>query len=116
MDLDTWIGRTLEKLSFVEWDRYIEGKYRSGKYTQVFGWIERDKDEYKDFVFLQFNHWNREVLFLGTSSAKYSERIHKILYPNDEQGHNDCQRVEDRFDILNAIEIDQKLSHYKSKS
>lgn len=102
MNLDTWIGRELEKLPFVEWDRYTLNRCDKGQFTRVYGWIERG-DEYKDFVVLDFLHWSREAVFICTSSAECSERIQEILY-GDADDHVECQRVENRFDIANAID------------
>lgn len=96
----------LEKLEFVEWDRLLEFKNENGnRITRVFGWIERE-DEYKDFVHLEFLEESNEVLFLGTSSKQYSEKIHTILYGEDDDQHVQCRRVENQLDIENVIEIE----------
>ena len=89
----------------MQWDRYTLNDCDDGQFTRVYGWIERE-DDYKDFVVLDFLHWNREVLFIATSSPEHSERIMEILY-GDADGHYECQRVEDRFDIENMIELNE---------
>lgn len=101
-----WIKNQLQKLDFVEWDRFTEFKNSNGqRVTRVFGWIEREKDEYMDFVNLEFLEDGREILFLGTSSKKYGEKIAGML--PGERDHIDCQRVEDRYqDLENAVTMD----------
>lgn len=39
-----------------------------------------------------------------TSSTEYSQRITEILY--DDLVHAECQRVENRFDVENAVILD----------
>lgn len=46
-----WIEETLDRLPFVTWDRYVEFE----TLIRVYGWIEREEDEYKDFVLLDFS-------------------------------------------------------------
>lgn len=85
-----WIGRVLKKLDFVMWDRY----WIQNTVFTVFGWIERKKDSYKDFVILDFtlrpNMKPSCIYFLGTSSAEYSEKIADILGSQ----HTVCNRME----------------------
>lgn len=81
-----WIKETLDKLSFVKWDRYID----LGNYLEIYGWIDRD-DDYKDFVLLEFNLKTKEGYCLATSSSKYSKEISKLLDEEDE--HIDCVSV-----------------------
>ncbi len=52
----------LGRLDMVEWDRFVEGDDPDahGKYINVYGWIERDEDEYKDFVLVRFLPPDRE--------------------------------------------------------
>lgn len=99
-----WIEQTLDKLPFVEWDRFTHWEFDDGnQLCRVYGWIERDKDQYKDFVLIDF--WKDDQEFnVITSSERYSEQITEILYDEDEE-HGDCCRVEDHFDVENAIEI-----------
>ena len=103
-----YVEKQLEKLDFVEWDRFTEFTNSDGvKFYRVFGWIEREKDEYKDFVNLEFQGNPESVLFLGTSSKKYSQKIEEILY-GDNEDHLSCKRVEDNFQVSNAIQLDEE--------
>lgn len=91
------ITNVLKKLWFVKWDRYFE--YESGE--SFFGWIDREKDNYKDFVLLDFV--GKELNF-ATSSKKYSKEIAEIL----NQEHSDCKRIEYFCDIPNCILLSLK--------
>lgn len=99
-----WCQQLLERLDFVEWDRFTTGEWFGGqRYFSVYGWIGRD-DDYKDFALLIM--WpESEIVYPLTSSDKWSEEIHRQLWGEDD-GHNDCRRVEETFDIPNAIELD----------
>jgi len=102
-DFQVFIEEKLELLDFVQWDRCTQWQEEYGPaVVRVFGWIERN-DQYKDFVHLEFNADvdGFQVLFLGTSSKKYSQRINELLY--DDAVHVDCQRVENQFRIENAV-------------
>ena len=81
------------ELPFVKWDRFID----CGRTVVVFGWIDREKDNYKDFVSVEVS--NRGYVDFTTSSAKYSETISEI-YANHGRlpsgAHETCQRVEDK--------------------
>lgn len=101
MIIKDWIEKTLEKLPFVRWDRYIEDK--DDNLIEMYGWIDRE-DDYKDFVLLEFNLNKKEVYFVATSSDKYSEQIAEIL----NSSHSDCIRVEDNFYVFNSIKNDTK--------
>ena len=94
-----FIEQTLRKFKFVRWDRFFtfgdDGLF-------VFGWINRLKDQYKDFVTLEFNLKEKVIAFWATSSSVRSKEIVEIL----DVEHNDCQRVEKRFDIENCINLD----------
>jgi len=101
-----WIRNNLQLLDFVDWDRFVEFETDGGRVTRVYGWIERE-DNYKDFVHLEFIEESSEILFLGTSSEKYSEKIDEILF--EESNHVDCERVEKRFSkIKNKIQIQEE--------
>jgi len=98
-----WISTVLDTFPFVQWDRFTHFK----NIVRVYGWIDREKDEYKDFVHFEFNLEHQDILFLGTSSDKYSERINEILNEilDEENGHTPCQRVENQFDVENSIQL-----------
>jgi len=93
-----WVESTLRELSFVEWDRYYTWKQG----VVVYGWIDREQDQYKDFVSIEFNTRSRIIVRFDTSSEKYSEKIADILDIN----HSDCFRVEDKFALENMIELE----------
>jgi len=99
-----WIERKLRSLRLVEWDRFTVGEWADEQYVNVYGWINRD-DGYKDFVNVIF--WaESEGLYHITSSAEHSEAISETLHgESGDGGHNDCQRVEDTFNVENAIQI-----------
>jgi hypothetical protein len=96
-------------LPFVRWDRGTEWTYGDGlKAMGIYGWIEREEDEYKDFVKIEIYEKadveEAKIEFHGTSSEKYSEEIHKRLFPEDDlETHNECFRLENRFDVDNVI-------------
>lgn len=92
------IEKTLNKLPFVRWDRMCDA---DGILT-IFGWIDREKDPYKDFVSIDFfadGDWDTFM----TSSSKYSLTIFKLLRNSDGRGHRNCKRVEHIFDVHNPI-------------
>jgi hypothetical protein len=103
-----WIHSTLNQIDFVEWDRLTEFRNNDGnRVTRVFGWIDRP-DRHEDFVHLEFAEAGKSVLFLGTSSKMYSQKINEIIHGESAE-HTDCQRVENRFHNLeNKIEIQDK--------
>ena len=80
------------ELPFVNWDRFVD----CGRTVVAFGWIDREKDSYKDFVCVEVSL--RGYVDFTTSSAKYSETISDIfiklgrLPPGT---HESCQRIED---------------------
>jgi len=95
-----YIEEMLSKLFFVRWDRYTND---DDTFFVFYGWIDREKDEYKDFVVITYqpevNDW-----WATTSSAHYSKTISRLLgYKDDE--HNECIRVETTFDLPNLIKL-----------
>lgn len=93
-----YITTILEKLDFVMWDRWLP--WSEG--VEIYGWIDRE-DAYKDFIILHIYNDDNSIEY-STSSAKYSTKIHEILYGKAE-GHIDCIRVEGNFDIKNCIKL-----------
>jgi len=97
-----WVEKKLRSLRMVEWDRYTVGDWEGHQAVNVYGWIDRD-DEYKDFVLVIL--WPEgEGIYSLTSSAEHSEYISETLH-GEAGGHNDCHRVEDTFNVENAIQI-----------
>jgi len=92
-----WIEKTLKDFSFCKWDRYIP-KY---PFICFYGWMDRDKNNYKDFLVLVLDIRKRKPFFSVTSSLKYHKKISKIL--NIE--HMDCKRVETYFNLENVIRL-----------
>lgn len=91
------IGAMLEKLDFVNWDRFVnpaESEYF------FYGWIRRD-DGYNDFVVLSYyqGQW-----WYITSSASMTHELARVI-DGTEGDHCPCQRVEGSFDIPNMIRI-----------
>lgn len=100
-----WVEQQLSKLDFVTWDRLVVTNLFGDIDFTVYGWIDRDKDNYKDFVVLEFNVPEHTapptVNFISTSSDKYSQKIGELLGT----GHTRCSRVEDYFNIENMISL-----------
>ncbi len=94
-----WIELQLRKLPFVKWDRFFS--YSNEECIFVFGWIDREKDNYKDYVSLEINVLDRNVIFCSTSNALRSKEIADKF----ELKHNDCERVENNFNIPNMIKL-----------
>lgn len=95
-----WVENKLRNLDFVKWDRYYTWKQG----VVVYGWIEREKDQYKDFISVEFNTRQKVVVRFDTSSEKYTEKIAETLDIN----HSECFRVEDKFAIDNKIELNNE--------
>lgn len=107
------VGAFLERLDMVEWDRFVVGEdYHGEKHINVYGWIERTEDEYKDFVILRF--WpdldEDGIVGFTTSSDRHTEEIFRRLFGREPDDHNDCRRVEHTFDVENAIELTENSS------
>jgi hypothetical protein len=94
MKQQEWIKGNLEKLDFVEWDRYFHTK--TG--LVFYGWITRKEDPYKDFLVLELNTRQNMVVRYDTSSEKYTAEIADRLGLN----HSECIRVEESFNIHNS--------------
>lgn len=90
------VQETLNSFPEVMWDRYI-GDIDD---FEMFGWIARPEDSYKDFVLLGFVGGVPATIV--TSSAKYSKQFNDRLGFED---HTDCQRVEDIFAGDNVIRL-----------
>jgi len=82
---------TCNELPFVNWDRFVD----CGRIVVAFGWIDREKDNYKDFVCVEVSQ--RGYVQFTTSSAKYSETISDIYVKHGRLSpgtHEPCQRIE----------------------
>ena len=102
-----WIASKLRAARFVEWDRFTVDERDGYQHVDVYGWIDRD-DEYKDFVWARF--WPATEYFeFTTSSAAYSERLSTLWFGED-GGHVKCRRVEDTFNVENAIALDREVA------
>lgn len=93
------VEKMLSGLDFVQWDRFT---YDGIQYN-FYGWINRTKDAYKDFLILQY--WpQQEYWYWVSSSVEYDLMISKIV----DGPHADtepCQRIEEYVDIKNAIHL-----------
>lgn len=91
----------------VSWDRGIDEGYG---YT-VYGWIERlearahDEDAYMDFLILTIMKKDQpngtkkgEIVWWATSSAKWSEKIHNLWFP--EMVHVPCVKYDTIMEML----------------
>lgn len=92
------IEKKFEKLDFVKWDRFVGDKNN----TYFYGWINREKDAYKDFLIIILNKQNNKWWYL-TSSIGYDEKIDKILEIN--KIRIPCERIEHHFNINNSIKL-----------
>lgn len=97
-----WVEFNLRKCKMVNWDRFTP--VALGKGIGVYGWIEREKDSYKDFAYVEFDLEKHEIPYFISSSAKYSEQLGEILVKGKME-HNVCTRVEDVFEIKNSIKL-----------
>jgi hypothetical protein len=101
------IVATLNRVSFVEWDRLVRGPAANDPeawYVTVYGWIGRD-DGRSDFVLIEFSSWAPEPYFL-TSSAARSHDIAAAIYGTQEGHAGDCERVEVVFpDVVRKAEL-----------
>jgi len=96
----------MEKLSFVNWDRFIVNIKE--KKIDLYGWIKRE-DSHEDFVIITYEQtfskkWKTSY---GTSSKKYDKKIFKLLECEGEEPFV-CQRVEDNFNIKNCIKLEKE--------
>ena len=103
-DLIEQLKPHMKALEFVEWDRYTVGAWNSDvDHITAYGWIERG-DNYKDYI--QLETWSgTDNIAFTTSSSEYSEQIHKTLFDEPVDEHNECQRVENALDIDNVVEL-----------
>jgi len=85
----------LDRFTFVKWDRVIPDVGA----CLIYGWIEREKDSYKDFVILSIDILHMQIMECTTSSAKYSKEISKLCgFPEEE--HTDCVKLADYLKLI----------------
>lgn len=105
----SWIASKLADVPIVEWDRFVVTDHDGTQCVAVYGWIDREEDEYKDFVLARF--WPEpESLGFTTSSDRWSEYLHHEWVGGDPGEHNPCRRVEHTFDVENCIELHEDAS------
>ena len=95
----TNIEKKLEALTFVRWDRFIE----TSEEIYFYGWIDREKDSYKDFLLVVFNKITLNCWWISSSVGRENE-IDAHLGRKTEF-RIACQRVEHKFDIKNSIKL-----------
>ena len=108
-----WVENTLERLDMVAWDRFVAGDDPNvaGRYLKVYGWIDREDDAYKDFVIVTFYPDTANNLYgFTTSSDRYTMDIHRRLFGDEPDQHNDCRRVEHAFEVPNAVELGEQTT------
>lgn len=111
-----WVEDVLGRLGMVTWDRFTVAEDSDiGTFLTVYGWIDRDGD-YKDFCVVRFfPDTDENLISYTTSSDEFTEEIHRRIFGEDAaDGHNDCRRVEDRFDVENVVTLgtDTELSTF----
>ncbi len=94
-----FIKDTLKKFDFVMWDRFVEVP----NCIQVYGWIDRKNDSYKDFILLVFKSGAEHVGYI-TSSPTAGVKARKILGIRVNK-ISKCQRVEKTFPVKNCIKL-----------
>lgn len=106
-----WITGQLNAVSIVEWDRFVVMEPQDKQFVDVYGWIDRDEDEYKDFVWTRF-YPDTGTFEYTTSSDEYTDYLADVWFDEDDDGeHNPCRRVEDGFpEVENAIELTEDSS------
>lgn len=87
----------------IQWDRWMEGDAGA---VIVYGWVDREQDDYKDFVLIRFtpfgDNFSSEIT---TSSAEFTRQLGQALH-GTEAAHSDCRRVEDDFpDVKNVVRL-----------
>lgn len=104
-----WCEDVLERLDMVMWDRFtVSDDPSAGRFYTVYGWIDRQEDEYKDFVVVRFfPETQNDLVSFTTSSDQWTHEIHERIF-GESTGHNDCKRVESHFDVPNAIELNEQ--------
>lgn len=105
-ELAEWCEGVLGRFGFVNWDRLIFNKTQNGPHViTCYGWIDREKDSYKDFVALHLVLDARKVLFSLSSSAEHNDRIAELCaeISGGTSIHKKCTRVEELFSVPNMI-------------
>lgn len=95
------IEAILEKFTFVKWDRFVYNE--DTKEYSIYGWIDRAKDSYKDYIQIDYEGRSGKW-YTTTSSVEKHEEIVKIM-DLKEGDYNHCQRVEYSFNIKNSIKL-----------
>ncbi len=103
-NISYWLGR----FEFVRWDRFIE---LQESYC-IYGWIDREKDNYKDFLFIEYSKKEKTIVFWLSSSATFDHKIIELLMHPETLAlalnNAKCKRVEDFFDVKGAIKLKKK--------
>jgi len=101
-----YIEKFLEKLDYIQWDRFLglDGTGVGG--LQVYGWMKNKDSRFKDFIVLAFRiePLNINVSLLATSSVEFHEKFEKF----SEQKYRKCKRIEDHLKIKNSIKLKKK--------
>src|SRR5687767_13844451 len=82
-----YVEITLQELPMVTWDRFVA----YSRNWVAYGWIDRERDAYKDFVAVEFafGPTGVDVWFVTSSAAHTDEISERLGIPNDE--HGKCQ-------------------------
>lgn len=93
------LQKKLASFTFVTWDRFI---YDDDEFT-FYGWIDRSKEERKDFLVLTYTERTREWSHVTSSAVRHQE-INRLM-GLEEIDTETCRRVEWQFKIKNMVQI-----------
>jgi len=101
------ITRWLNRLPNVKWDRIT---LRRG-HLFAFGWIDREKDSYKDFFIIDFAR-GKPVDYCSSNTI-YNLKYSKILGLYSQK----CERIEDIFKgVRNSIKLNEDKKNAKQEN
>ncbi len=103
-----WCRAALASFHFIAWDRFIWTRLASGPVMLTcYGWMDREKDSYKDFAVIDLIPSERRINFVTSSSAKWSPEIGRLSgFPPDMTKR--CIRLQTLFDIPNLIRLKEE--------
>lgn len=101
------LEKMMTRFWFVAWDRYTYDKHKEIYY--FYGWIDREKDSYKDFIVLTYWVTTSSFHFI-TSSVQYDQEIKDLFLVGrtpEEVEDDKCKRVENLLEISNVIKLNK---------
>jgi len=103
-----YIADKLAAVPIVTWDRFVVVDRDGEQVVDVYGWIDREEDAYKDFVWVRF--YEDGTWEYTTSSEEYTDYLYQTWFDGERDEHADCRRVEDAFDVENVVELHANAS------